>query len=206
MAERALKSVPPAREDAPESRRGVSGCAGRSPARRASLRAGRRRESVGAGPAVAIGRAGCLFALLPLALIAGGYWYVTGGQVMSTDDAYVEAEKVGISTDVSGIVKEVDVIDNQHVAAGPGSLPPRSAAIPDRARQRQGQSGADGAVDRRDEAGLQAHAERRCRRAGAGRARSDELRPQCHAAAQRHHLPGHFRSGALHARKRQEQA
>ena len=45
-----------------------------------------------------------LFALLPLALIAGGYWYVTGGQVMSTDDAYVEADKVGISTDVSGIV------------------------------------------------------------------------------------------------------
>ena len=32
-----------------------------------------------------------LFVLLPLALIAGGYWYVTGGQVMSTDNAYVEA-------------------------------------------------------------------------------------------------------------------
>jgi membrane fusion protein (multidrug efflux system) len=30
----------------------------------------------------------------------------------------VEADKVGISTDVSGIVKEVDVTDNQHVAAG----------------------------------------------------------------------------------------
>jgi membrane fusion protein (multidrug efflux system) len=40
------------------------------------------------------------FALLPLALIASAYWYVTGGQVMSTDDAYVEADKVGISTDV----------------------------------------------------------------------------------------------------------
>jgi membrane fusion protein (multidrug efflux system) len=58
-----------------------------------------------------------LFALLPLALIAGGYWYVTGGQVMSTDDANVEADKVGVSTDVSGIVKEVDVTDNQHVEA-----------------------------------------------------------------------------------------
>jgi membrane fusion protein (multidrug efflux system) len=44
-----------------------------------------------------------LFALLPLALIAGGYWYVTSGQVMSTDDAYVEA---------------FDVSDNQHVDAG----------------------------------------------------------------------------------------
>src|SRR5712671_5166159 len=59
-----------------------------------------------------------LFALLPLALIAGGYWYVTGGQVMSTDDAYVEADKVGISTDVSGIVKEIDVTENQHVEVG----------------------------------------------------------------------------------------
>jgi membrane fusion protein (multidrug efflux system) len=59
-----------------------------------------------------------LFALLPLALIAGGYWYVTGGRVMSTDDAYVEADKVGISTDVSGIVKEIDVRNNQPVEAG----------------------------------------------------------------------------------------
>lgn len=59
-----------------------------------------------------------LFLLLPLVLIVGAYWYVTGGQVMSTDNAYINAERVGISTDVSGIVKEVDVTDNQHVAAG----------------------------------------------------------------------------------------
>jgi membrane fusion protein (multidrug efflux system) len=59
-----------------------------------------------------------LFALLPLALIVGGYWYVTGGQVTSTDDAYVEADTVGISTDVSGIVKEIDVTNNQHVETG----------------------------------------------------------------------------------------
>jgi len=59
-----------------------------------------------------------LFLLLPLVLLAGGFWYVTGGQVMSTDDAYVEADKVGVSTDVSGIVKEIDVTENQHVEAG----------------------------------------------------------------------------------------
>ena len=59
-----------------------------------------------------------LFALLPLALLAGGYWYVAGGQVMSMDDAYVEADKVGLSTDVSGIVSQVDVAENQHVEAG----------------------------------------------------------------------------------------
>jgi membrane fusion protein, multidrug efflux system len=59
-----------------------------------------------------------LFILLPFALIGGGYWYITGGQVMSTDDAYVEADKVGVSTDVSGIVKDVDVTENRHVQAG----------------------------------------------------------------------------------------
>jgi membrane fusion protein (multidrug efflux system) len=61
---------------------------------------------------------GILFLLLPIALIAGFYWYVTGGAIMSTDDAYVEADKVGISTDVSGIVAQVDVADNQAVTEG----------------------------------------------------------------------------------------
>ena len=51
--------------------------------------------------------------LVPLALIGGAYGYVTGGQVVSTDDAYVNAETVGISTDVSGIVQQIDVADNQ---------------------------------------------------------------------------------------------
>src|ERR1700736_170989 len=37
---------------------------------------------------------------------------------MSTDDAYVEADKVGISTDVSGIVTEISVSNNQEVAEG----------------------------------------------------------------------------------------
>ncbi|WP_293810447.1 HlyD family secretion protein [uncultured Bosea sp.] len=59
-----------------------------------------------------------LFALLPVALIAGGYHYVTGGQVMSTDNAYVQADILGISTDVAGIVGEIDVRDNQPVKAG----------------------------------------------------------------------------------------
>jgi membrane fusion protein, multidrug efflux system len=59
-----------------------------------------------------------LFAILPFALIAGAYWYVTGGQLMSTDDAYVQADTVGISTDVSGIVQGVEVANNQHVDPG----------------------------------------------------------------------------------------
>ena len=59
-----------------------------------------------------------MFSLLPLALVIGAYWYITGGRVVSMDDAYVEADKVGVSTDVSGIVAEVGVTENQHVEAG----------------------------------------------------------------------------------------
>ena len=59
-----------------------------------------------------------LFALLPVALLVTAYEYVTGGRTMSTENAYVEADKVGVATDVSGIVAEVDVHENQNVKAG----------------------------------------------------------------------------------------
>ena len=59
-----------------------------------------------------------LFALLPVALVVGGYYYVTGGQVMATDNAYIQADMVGIATDVSGIVERIDVHENETVKAG----------------------------------------------------------------------------------------
>ncbi|PDV86674.1 hemolysin secretion protein D [Rhizobium sp. H4] len=59
-----------------------------------------------------------LFALLPLALVGGGYYYVNGGQVMSTDNAYIQADMVGITTDVSGIVEQINVHENEAVKAG----------------------------------------------------------------------------------------
>jgi membrane fusion protein, multidrug efflux system len=59
-----------------------------------------------------------LFLLLPIVLIVGAYFYLEGGAYMSTDDAYVEADKVGLSTDVSGMVEAIEVSDNQHVTAG----------------------------------------------------------------------------------------
>src|SRR3977135_451014 len=63
-------------------------------------------------------RRSLMFVLLPLALVVGGYFYVTGGAVMSTDNAYVQADMVGLSTDVAGIVTQVLVHDNQKVAKG----------------------------------------------------------------------------------------
>ena len=59
-----------------------------------------------------------LFLLLPLALIIAWVVYATGGATMWTDDAYVEANTVGVSTDVSGIVARVYVKENQRVRRG----------------------------------------------------------------------------------------
>lgn len=59
-----------------------------------------------------------LLLLLPLALLVGAIWYVLGGSTVTIDDAYVDADKVGVSTDVSGIVREVRVSENQHVVQG----------------------------------------------------------------------------------------
>jgi membrane fusion protein, multidrug efflux system len=59
-----------------------------------------------------------LFSLLPVALVAGGYEYVTGGAIMSTDNAYLRAQTLGVSTDVAGTVSEIDVHDNERVNKG----------------------------------------------------------------------------------------
>ncbi|HLJ18726.1 MAG TPA: HlyD family secretion protein [Stellaceae bacterium] len=60
-----------------------------------------------------------LLVLGPAAVLAGAaYYYVTGGRYVSTEDAYVEADKVQISSDVPGRVVEVDVADHQTVGKG----------------------------------------------------------------------------------------
>jgi membrane fusion protein (multidrug efflux system) len=51
-------------------------------------------------------------------LLVGGYWYLTGGRYVSTDDAYVEAARVAVSTEVSGRVAAIRVRDNERVKAG----------------------------------------------------------------------------------------
>ena len=60
-----------------------------------------------------------LMLLGPLVVVlAGGYWYLTTGRYVSTEDAYVQAARTSISTDVSGRVAQIDVRDNQTVKAG----------------------------------------------------------------------------------------
>lgn len=54
-----------------------------------------------------------------IAVVVGGLaFWLTGGRYISTDDAFVDANKLLVSTDVSGIVLEVDVKDGQIVQKG----------------------------------------------------------------------------------------
>jgi membrane fusion protein, multidrug efflux system len=114
MAEALRKPVPPETDEAPEVPRPVPLAPAPEPrtekptAATEELRRLKRRNWMRWG----------LFALLPLVLLIACYWYVTGGQIVSEDDAYVDTDKVGLSTDVSGIVKDVDVHDNEHVTTG----------------------------------------------------------------------------------------
>ena len=52
------------------------------------------------------------------ALVAGGYWWMSGGRYVTTDNAYIGAEKVMITPQVSGAVLRVDVVEGQHVGVG----------------------------------------------------------------------------------------
>jgi membrane fusion protein, multidrug efflux system len=60
-----------------------------------------------------------LMASVPLVLVLGaGYWYLTSGRYAETDDAFVQADMVQISSDVAGRVVAVEVRDNESVKAG----------------------------------------------------------------------------------------
>lgn len=60
-----------------------------------------------------------LLGVVPLAAIAVGlYFYYTGGRYISTENAYVRAEIIAVSTDIDGRVVAVSVADNQRVTRG----------------------------------------------------------------------------------------
>lgn len=65
------------------------------------------------------GRRTALMFGVPLVLaLGGGYFYLNGGRYVDTDNAYVQQVKLSLSADVAGRVTEVDVQENQVVAAG----------------------------------------------------------------------------------------
>ncbi len=60
-----------------------------------------------------------LMVTVPLVLvIAGGYFWLTGGRYEDTDNAYVQQAKVSLSADISGRITSVNVGENQPVKAG----------------------------------------------------------------------------------------
>lgn len=59
-----------------------------------------------------------MFGVPLLILLIGGYLYLTSGRFVSTDNAYVQQDKVAVSADVAGRIVEVAVRENQPVKAG----------------------------------------------------------------------------------------
>uniref|UniRef100_Q07V85 Secretion protein HlyD family protein n=1 Tax=Rhodopseudomonas palustris (strain BisA53) TaxID=316055 RepID=Q07V85_RHOP5 len=60
-----------------------------------------------------------LLIVLPLLALVGGVWlYLSGGRYVSTDDAYVGAQKVLITPDVAGKIIDVEVKEGQLVKTG----------------------------------------------------------------------------------------
>ena len=53
-----------------------------------------------------------------LVLAAVGWFWLTGGRYVATDNAYVQADTVQVATDVAGLVKAIAVGDDQHVTRG----------------------------------------------------------------------------------------
>lgn len=65
------------------------------------------------------GRRKLLIAALPVALLVGGsYAWVTGGRYISTEDAYVQQDRVTVMPQLSGQIAAVMVGENEAVTAG----------------------------------------------------------------------------------------
>ncbi len=75
-----------------------------------------------AAPAPARNKRGLRRALMlgGIVIVLGGTTvaYLNGGRYVGTDDAYVKAAQLTVTTDVSGMVKSVEAHEGQRVAAG----------------------------------------------------------------------------------------
>ena len=60
-----------------------------------------------------------LLVVLPPIAVAGGFsWWLSGGRYISTDNAYVGADKALVTPYVTGPIVAVHVIEGQHVKIG----------------------------------------------------------------------------------------
>ncbi len=60
-----------------------------------------------------------LLSIGPFIVLVGGlFFYLHGGRYVATDNAYLKSKILSVSTDVSGIVMQINVRDNQRVSAG----------------------------------------------------------------------------------------
>ncbi|HYV68866.1 MAG TPA: biotin/lipoyl-binding protein, partial [Pseudolabrys sp.] len=102
MSEKALKIVP-----APESRTSPEAKSGTSSAKGLFARFGRKRL-----------RTILLVGLPAIVLVIGLGIYLSGGRYISTDNAYVGAQKVLITPDISGKIVKIAIREGQHVNPG----------------------------------------------------------------------------------------
>ncbi|HEY1962642.1 MAG TPA: HlyD family secretion protein [Rhizomicrobium sp.] len=59
-----------------------------------------------------------MFGGIAIVAIGALAFWLMGGRYVTTDDSYIQAAKLMVSTDVSGLVREVDVREGQHVKKG----------------------------------------------------------------------------------------
>jgi membrane fusion protein, multidrug efflux system len=102
MSEKALKIVP-----APEAKTSPETKAEKATAAGVFARVGRKRM-----------RMILLVGLPALALLIGLGIYLSGGRYISTDNAYVGAQKVLITPDISGKIAHIAIVEGQHVNPG----------------------------------------------------------------------------------------
>src|SRR6478736_2672449 len=108
MSEKALKIVPvPEAKISPDAKTSPEAKTGTSTSARLFARIGRKRL-----------RMILLVGLPALAVVIGLGIYLSGGRYISTDNAYVGAQKVLITPDISGKIMQVAIVEGQHVKAG----------------------------------------------------------------------------------------
>jgi len=113
MSEKSLKIVPPpAAEAKAEARTEAKARPGEHTAAEAPHRARRK------APSRKQLRAMLLIAVPAIAIVLGGAFWLMSGRYISTDNAYVGAQKVLITPDISGKIIHVAVIEGQHVKPG----------------------------------------------------------------------------------------